>query len=334
MDARRRLKTFISGHPQQVRAGMWISWLMVMLSLASGCAPMRDVQGLAISPLLYTDRNVKGGDVTLPANSPDASPVSANPTSSTERPYWSTPVQTPQTRTRPGRSAAQPSPDALPESAPSRTPTGQVFAYEAGRVYDVATAPLRVTVVTLAPGETVLSRAAGDTLRWQIAETRSGSGATERVHVLLKPLERGLATNLVVATSGRLYLLALRSGAHDAFDQTVSWTYAPDPLGEPATSRSKDARYRIRPIGRAPRWTPLAVLTDGERTEIIFPESLSADEAPALIGRQADGSPRPLSYRQVGNLYLVDEVIEEAELRLGDRRPRVVRLQRLSGASR
>jgi len=334
MDARRRLKTIITGHLQEVRAVMRSSRLMVLLSLIPGCASMPDTQGSAASLLLDAYAGGKVDEVTLPVRLPEAPLASADAKSSTERPYWPVPDRRAQTSTPSGRSAGRASRDALPEIAAARAPTGQVFAYEADRVYDVATAPLRVTVVTLAPGETVLSRAAGDTLRWQIAETRSGSGTTERVHVLLKPLERGLATNLVLATSGRLYLLSLRSGAHDAFDQTVSWTYPPDSLGEPAASRPKDAAYRIRPIGRAPRWTPLAVLTDGERTEIVFPESVSAGEAPALIGRQADGSPRPLSYRQVGNLYLVDEVIEEAELRLGDRQPRVVRLQRLSGASR
>ena len=333
MDARRRLKTIIPEHMQEVRAVMRSSRIMVLLSLIPGCASMPDPQGSAASLLLDAHTGWKAEEVSLPARLPEATLASANANSSTERPYWPIPDKRAQTATPSGRSAARASRDILPEGAAARAPTGQIFAYEADRVYDVVTAPLRVTVVTLAPGETVLSRAAGDTLRWQIAETRSGSGTTERVHVLLKPLERGLATNLVLATSGRLYLLSLRSGAHDAFDQTVSWTYAPDPLGGAATSRPKDAAYRIRPIGRAPRWTPLAVLTDGERTEIIFPESLSAGEAPALIGRQADGSPRPLSYRQVGNLYLVDEVIEEAELRLGDRQPRVVRLQRLSGAS-
>lgn len=227
-------------------------------------------------------------------------------------------------------------PPAAPPTTPSvGSPSGRVFAYEADRVYEVVTAPLRVTVVTLAPGETVVSRASGDTLRWQIGETRSGSDATERVHVLLKPLERGLATNLVLATSGRLYLLALRSGAPDAFDQTVSWTYAPElSADEPMPPRPMDGRYRITPQGRAPRWTPLAVLTDGARTEIIFPGDLASGEAPVLIGRQADGSPRLLTYRQAGNRYLVDEVIEDGELRLGGRQPRVVRIRRLTGAPR
>ena len=222
-----------------------------------------------------------------------------------------------------------------PSSPSVGAPSGRIFAYEADRVYEVATAPLRVTVVTLAPGETVVSRAAGDTLRWQIGETRSGSGAGERVHVLLKPLERGLATNLVLATSGRLYLLALQSGSPDDFDQTVAWTYsaevAADEVLEP---RPMDARYRITPEGRAPRWTPLAVLTDGARTEIIFPDELASIEAPVLIGRQPDGSPRLLSYRQSGSRYLVDEVVEDAELRVGGARPKIVRIRRLPGASR
>ena len=54
----------------------------------------------------------------------------------------------------------------------------QVFGWREGRVYEVWTAPLRVTTVTLAPGETVTAKAAGDTVRWQIGESRSGAAVT------------------------------------------------------------------------------------------------------------------------------------------------------------
>ncbi|WP_293481398.1 TrbG/VirB9 family P-type conjugative transfer protein, partial [Phenylobacterium sp.] len=74
----------------------------------------------------------------------------------------------------------------------------QVFVYDPGRVYEVWTAPLRVTTLTLSPGETIISKAAGDTVRWQIGETQSGEGPGQRAHVMIKPLQRGLETNLVL----------------------------------------------------------------------------------------------------------------------------------------
>ncbi|MGV9006049.1 MAG: TrbG/VirB9 family P-type conjugative transfer protein [Brevundimonas sp.] len=224
----------------------------------------------------------------------------------------------------------------------------QLFTWSPGRVFEVWTAPLRVTTLTLAPGEILMAKAAGDTVRWQIGEAVSGEGAGQRTHVLLKPLERGLETNLVLTTNRRVYLIDLKSGAADAFNAAVAWDTAmvlagsvpTDPntsLGAPATQSvvmpegELDARYRIEPRGRRPRWTPTAVFNDGRRTFITFDADLQVDEAPVLFVIAPDGEAQMVNYRQVGGLFVVDRVFDRAELRLGDRRPQVVRIRRLSG---
>jgi len=154
-------------------------------------------------------------------------------------------------------------------SAPSRSDRFQggvqIFAWEPGRVFEVWTAPLRVTTLTLGPGETLIAKAAGDTVRWQIGEAASGEGPDRRVHVLLKPLERGLETNLVLTTNQRVYLVDLRSGAADAFNAAVAWdsspTFGVDVGSAPIASEPRvrapdpvvlpewplDARYRLEP---------------------------------------------------------------------------------------
>ena len=215
----------------------------------------------------------------------------------------------------------------------------QVFRYEPGRFYEVWTAPLRVTTLTLAPGETVVSKAAGDTVRWQIGETTAGAGETQLTHVLIKPLERGLETNLVLTTSRRVYMLLLRSGADDAFNAAVAWRYPDDPpavraaVPTPADARldpeSLDGRYRIEPRGRRPRWTPTAVFSDGARTLITLPPDVEVDEAPVLFVLAPDGEAQVVNYRQQGGLLVVDRVFDRAELRLGGGRPQVVRISRL-----
>ena len=93
-----------------------------------------------------------------------------------------------------------------------------------------------------------------------------------------------------------------------------------------------DARYRIEPRGRRPRWTPTSVFNDGRRTFITFDADLQVDEAPVLFVIAPDGEAQMVNYRQVGGLYVVDRVFDRAELRLGDRRPQVVRIRRLAGA--
>lgn len=226
----------------------------------------------------------------------------------------------------------------------------QVFAWSPGRVYPVRAAPLRVTTLTLGPGETLVSKAAGDTVRWQIGETTSGEGPDRRAHVLIKPLQRGLDTNLVLATNRRVYLIDLTSGGTADFNVAVAWdagalepvrptglspleaVRVPDPVATP--HGPLDARYRIAPDGRRPRWTPASVFNDGLRTFIAFDPDLQIDEAPALFVMAPDGEAQMVNYRQAGGLFIVDRVFDRAELRLGGRRPQVVRIHRLQGASR
>lgn len=217
----------------------------------------------------------------------------------------------------------------------------QVFAYDPGRIYEVWTAPLRVTTLTLGPGESVLSMAAGDTVRWQIGQTVSGDGAAQRAHVMIKPLEQGLETNLVLATSQRVYFVQLRSGSPRTFNAAVAWDIGavlttvgapvpeparPDPVVSPAGPL--DARFRIEAGRRPPPWTPLAVMTDGARTFLRFPESLGSTEAPGLFVLGPGGERRLVNYRQQGGLWVVDQVLDSAELRIGDARGEAVRIIR------
>lgn len=221
----------------------------------------------------------------------------------------------------------------------------QIFSYAPGRVFEVWTAPLRVTTLTLGPGETVTAKAAGDTVRWQIGETTSGSGPQQRAHVLIKPLEKNLETNLVLTTNQRVYLVQLKSGAPESFNAAVAWDLgvlappatpavaaAAEPVADPlvAPAGPLDARFRIAPQGRRPRWSPTSVMTDGVRTFIAFPPELQADEAPALFVIAPDGESQMVNYRQQRGLMVVDRVFDRAELRLGDRRPQVVRITRLA----
>ena len=87
----------------------------------------------------------------------------------------------------------------------------QAWPFTDGALYQVYAAPGRVTVVSLQPGEELVTVAAGDTVRWIVGDTSSGSGDALRVNVLVKPIRSGLKTNLVITTSRRTYLLELTS---------------------------------------------------------------------------------------------------------------------------
>src|SRR5690606_200040 len=103
----------------------------------------------------------------------------------------------------------------------------QVWPFTDGALYQVYAAVGRVTVISLQPGEELVTVAAGDTVRWIVGDTSSGSGAELRVNVLVKPIRSGLKTNLVITTNRRTYLLELAS-TEKTWMASVSWEYPRD----------------------------------------------------------------------------------------------------------
>jgi type IV secretion system protein VirB9 len=108
----------------------------------------------------------------------------------------------------------------------------QLYPFSAGALYQVYTAPGHVTDIALQEGERLVGAgpvAAGDTARWIIGDTTSGTGASTRVHILVKPTRVDLATNLVINTDRRTYLLELKATPR-TWMASVSWTYPMDQL--------------------------------------------------------------------------------------------------------
>ncbi len=103
----------------------------------------------------------------------------------------------------------------------------QVYPYTGGALYQVYTAVGQITDIALQPGETLVGSgpvAAGDTVRWIIGDTLSGSGATQQVHILVKPTRADLMTNLIINTNLRTYHMELRS-TERTYMASVSWQY-------------------------------------------------------------------------------------------------------------
>ena len=77
----------------------------------------------------------------------------------------------------------------------------------------------------LRPGEKLVAKAAGDTVRWVLGETAEGAGSNAQVVVLLKPIRGGLRTNVVLTTDQRTYLIEAASRDGGAYTTAVSWNY-------------------------------------------------------------------------------------------------------------
>ena len=220
----------------------------------------------------------------------------------------------------------------------------QVWPFTDGALYQVYASPGRVTVVSLQPGEELVTVAAGDTVRWIVGDTSSGAGAGLRVNVLVKPTRSGLKTNLVVTTNRRTYLIELTS-TEKAWMASVSWDYPKDRML--ALQRQSQAaqvaapvdaglslekiRFRYAITGSNPPWKPLRAFDDGEKVYIQFPGGIAQGELPPLfvIGAQGDG--QLVNYRFRSPYYIVDRLFGAAELRLGADKGDVVRIERTDG---
>lgn len=217
----------------------------------------------------------------------------------------------------------------------------QVYPWTEGALYRLYTAPERVSDITLQSGEKLLAVSAGDTVRWVIGDTVSGSGEAARVHVLVKPFAPGLSTNMVIATDRRAYHLALESTDQTAM-AAISWTYPQDRLlalqrQNRAAEQAKpvatgialeDIRFRYEITGDTPAWRPTRAWDDGRKVYIEFPERLDQGEAPPLFVVGPQGESQLVNYRVRGHHYIVDRLFGAAELRLGKNPQQVVRVSR------
>lgn len=217
----------------------------------------------------------------------------------------------------------------------------QVYPFSDGVLYRLFAAPERVTDIALQPGETVISVAAGDTVRWTVGDTTSGTGETRRVHILVKPFSAGLSTNLIITTDRRAYHLQMDSTSATAM-AALSWTYPQDELI--AIRRAAEQERAATPVatglaveqlqfgyaitGDNPAWRPLRAFDDGRQTFIEFPASIAVGEAPPLFVLGPTGDAQLVNYRVSGRFYVVDRLFGAAELRLGEKKQSIVRITR------
>ncbi|MDG4887846.1 MULTISPECIES: P-type conjugative transfer protein TrbG [unclassified Mesorhizobium] len=218
----------------------------------------------------------------------------------------------------------------------------QIYPWSEGALYQVYAAPGQITDIALEPGESLTGTgpiAAGDTARWIIGDTESGSGASRRVHVLVKPSRADITTNLVITTDRRSYMIELRADGKP-YMPAVAWAYPAKPAGErqtvPATPMipglaARNYRYGLK--GGTPPWKPVAVYDDGRRVYVEFPQGIVQGEMPPIFIIGPDGEAEIANGRVYQNMLIVDRLFGAAELRLGSgKRQQIVRIVRVDGA--
>lgn len=216
-----------------------------------------------------------------------------------------------------------------------------VYDFEPHKLYQVYTAPLRVTDIVLEAGERITALSGGDTMRWEVTQTVSGSGLDSKTHVLIKPRQPELKTNLIILTDRRAYHLEAHSSSNDSYMASLSWHY-PAPL---VIFEQEEAEKSIDPMDglkaeslnfnyhfvteKKPNWMPTLAFDDGHKTYIQFDSSRQSRKAPGLFVLSGEGNSEVLNYRSLGDYYIIDCLVDVVELRLGAENPEIVGIERL-----
>ena len=319
--------------PIVVLRGVWPSSTVALLICASalgGCAAVKP-------PQISYDSELRPPPDPLPLADDDRRPLHVPPAWQPARGGRSAEASEPAGRIESANDAAR----VQPRKAGYFNAV-QVFSYSAGALYQIYAAPGRITDIALEPGEQLTGSgpvAAGDTVRWVVGDTESGSGDTRQVHILVKPTRPAIETNLVINTDRRTYLMELRSRGQ-LYMPSVSWFYPQDRAARgravppaPIIPEQKLRRYRYVIDGDSPPWRPLSAYDDGQKVYIEFSAGIGQGEMPPLFVIGPDGKPELVNYRVYGHVLIVDRLFAAAELRLGGESQQKVRITRTDGKS-
>ncbi len=211
----------------------------------------------------------------------------------------------------------------------------QVYPFVDGALYQVYSSPGEITDIALQPGEQLVGSgpvAAGDTVRWIIGDTESGTarrqagpyprqadaaGADDQPRHQHRPAHLSHGTALDRKDLHGLGILAISAGpAHRAAP--------PERRGagraacRPRASTSPASISATTSTGDRAPWRPLRAFDDGKQVFIEFPRGIGQGEMPPLfvVGPEGDTS-ELVNYRVRGNYMIVDRLFAAAELRFG-----------------
>jgi type IV secretion system protein VirB9 len=233
-------------------------------------------------------------------------------------------------------------------STPTPGPNGKVvYIYGQGMPVLVC-APLRVCAIELQSGEHLQSQPQiGDSRRWEITPVLSGSGLDETPILIIKPIEAGLETDLIVPTDKRTYVVRLVSDP-TRFVSRLAFQYPDDDRAKWATFEARqdeskrnteaiaeERREKDRKDGVVPmadntvdrlyldyklsgdeHLRPDHVFDDGQHTYLIYPNDGRFRELPTLL-LVVSGKTELVNFRVDGSRYIVDRLFDKAILVVG-----------------
>jgi type IV secretion system protein VirB9 len=220
----------------------------------------------------------------------------------------------------------------------------QFYDYNEHKQYPIVCKVLGLSVLQLEDGEVPIGVPyLSDTLRWEITGDvwRTQDGRNIQL-VMIKPLETGLSTNMVLVTTKRIYQIMLTS-TRDSYMPMVRFRYPMQmnmymgtqfntmhTIEDERIRKEKEDEgyylsynYKIRPGWFKPEWMPTEVWDDGHKTYISLPRGVLQMEYPTMF----EGSTYIVNYRVNENVMVLDKLIKRATLRLNGKRVSVVKMK-------
>lgn len=199
-----------------------------------------------------------------------------------------------------------------------------IFKYEAHETYKIYCQDGFVTDIKFAPGEKITYVGAGDTTRWVIDRSSDGTGSTRIEHVYVKPIKRGLSTNIIINTNQRTYQINAISGSQ--YNPMVSWVTerSREQLEREIRARDVENIMTVNAVNmhfdykisdNLP-WSPDEVFDDGQKTYLKMKPEIKTSTAPIFLIKEK-GKSIITNYRIIGGYYVVDRIFDKGVLMVG-----------------
>lgn len=201
----------------------------------------------------------------------------------------------------------------------------QQVEYDPGEIVQLRGSPGYQLMVELSPDEQVQNVAVGDSAAWQVSVNKQGD------RLFLKPVQPGVATNMTVVTSVRIYSFDLQSmeGPSPDMPYTVEFRY-PAPKTQPPDMQYVDvsavsrrlSHYKVS--GDRDLW-PTSITDDGQHTWIAWPRTAAI---PAIYASDRSGNDILVNGMMgTDDVYVIDGAPQKLTFRIDGSVARAVRVK-------
>ena len=201
-----------------------------------------------------------------------------------------------------------------------------IFNYNENDSYRIYCRANNLTTIFLEPGEAVLGLDGGDTSRWTVKSTQTGSSKGPVEIVQVKPQyfqpDNLLKTNITITTDRRFYNIELVS-AKEWYNPIVKFLYPGSIIREQIYKQQTEEKmtlvnpenlnYKYSISTKKYDFAPSQIYDDGSRTIMIMKDlqelpSFHIKEGKELI---------MVNYRVKGNYLIVDRIFDKGVLSVG-----------------